>query len=248
MPSGSGPRIAPVAVPAGRRPLRDGGGRAPRARRPVFRHGHEAGAWIEAIAQSKVLHARPGWRGSAHRRCASPAKCTVTGLASCVPMMPWPPTMTWNWSCLMIVRAGGAAGVLLDQESHREQRVRLGVRCSGRHVVARGADIQRVPERHAIGGGAAAAIDPGVGSRDYCGSFGSSGMSASSSSRSRLPVSRASAARRGAQVAQRPSASMVALPTVKPRRFAASSRACASSWSSSSVTWPQLRQIRNWAA
>ena len=48
--------------------------------------------------------------------------------------------------------------------------------------------------------------------------------------------------------AQRPSASIVAFPTVKPRRFAASARACASSWSSSSVTCPQVRQIRNCAA
>ena len=43
-----------------------------------------------------------------------------------------------------------------------------------------------------------------------------------------------------AQLAQRPSASIVALPTVNPNRRAASSRAWASSWSSSSVTWPQV--------
>ena len=48
--------------------------------------------------------------------------------------------------------------------------------------------------------------------------------------------------------AHRPSASIVAFPTVNPSRSAASRSACASSWSSSSVTFPQLRQIRNCAA
>jgi hypothetical protein len=51
-----------------------------------------------------------------------------------------------------------------------------------------------------------------------------------------------------AQASHRPSASIVAVPTVKPVRDAASANARASAWSSISVTWRQRRQIRNWAA
>ena len=61
-------------------------------------------------------------------------------------------------------------------------------------------------------------------------------------------LSRLIAQLRPAHAAHWPSASIVALPTVKPSRCAASANAWASSWSSISVTPPQVRQIRNCAA
>jgi hypothetical protein len=52
------------------------------------------------------------------------------------------------------MRVGGAAGVLFHQECHGKQRIGCRVGRAGRHVVARRAQIQRVPERHAVSGGA----------------------------------------------------------------------------------------------